>query len=687
MLKKIQKNWLKILISSFVFVCFFLFFFLRNHYYVPADLVINANFPTNAETVLSWDSGRGFNRNEVLPITLNAEDTQSTSKTINLPQLGLKQIKLQRKNTEDNIQIDSLIIKFSNKEETLSFTKDNDNLFLAQIDPKSLQKNHPVLILVQILLALFLAWLAFEFLGLKTRYRRKNWAALFKYIFLEEKHWVFWLMFLGALIVFSFWLLGQWPGAVSPDSLYQLFQTKTLILEDAHPYLHTFYMLFLMQFYDSFGSIAIFQILATAALGSYVFYFVNKNGLRWFLVLPFYLGFIFSIPIGLFNVVIWKDVPFSVLVAFWGFYLFYLGFQKSLGAPVKLSLKKIIVLSFLFILMTLIRHNGPLYLIVLPLIILWGNLMAHKDFLKFILISLVLFVSFNYLVPYVLKVTKWSSKVTSISWKINPMADVYLSQGYITDDPAYDKQIIEKIIKIDDMKKNYNPNYGGNLILGTQFDNLKDEDIKAFNHLFYIRMLENLPTFIGERTHLFIALLSCRTVTWTNEFYFDTYKSYVYLWRSGTSLYMQYQPIKSFSDFQIKIIGVLEKVKPIVFDLIYPTLFLLVVLGLYKWLPISSRANFLLVSQLPVWFIFVISPDFRYLYSIYLYYFFAFPLLLLEIFHNRQKNPKSLINKKIIFNFLIIFLIIVFLIPYICGGIITYFIAGSLIKQYFSILI
>lgn len=684
MIKTKRKNLLNILAIFLVFIGFFLFFFLRNHYYVPADLVISGNFPLETEALLSWDSGNSFNRNEVLPITF---DPETASKTVQLPQLGLKEIKISPKDSSTSLKIDSLEIKYADREEILSVQKPSDNTYYSQINPINLQKTHPLLVVIQVLLSLAVTWVVYEIIGLKKRFKKKNWLSTIKFIIYEEKHWVFWLMFLGALIVFSFWLLGQWPGAGSPDSFYQLFQTKSLVLEDSHPYLHTLYMLFLMQFYDSFGSIAIFQILVTAALGSYVFYFVYKNGLRWFLVLPFCLGFIFSIPIGLFNVVIWKDVPFSILVAFWGFYLFYLGFQKSLGVEVKLSLKKIIVLSFLFILMTLIRHNGPLYLVVLPLIILWGNLMARKDFLKFILISLVLFVSFNYLVPYVLNVTKWSSKVTSVAWKVNPMANMYLSKGYLTDDPAYDKQVIEKIMTIDYMEKNYNPNYGGNLVLGTQFDKLTNEDIKAFNHLFYIRMVENLPTFLGERTHLFMALLSCKTVTWTNEFYFDTYKSYIYLWRSGTSLYMQYKPIQSFSDIQLKIIGILEKVKPVVFDLIYPTLFLLIVLALYKWLPISSRANFLLVSQLPVWFIFVIAPDFRYLYSIYLYYFFAFPLLCLEIIHNRQKNPKSLLNKKLVFNILIAFLMLVFIIPYICGGIITYFVAGPLIKQYLNILI
>jgi len=100
--------------------------------------------------------------------------------------------------------------------------------FLANTPTKKLIKIRPLLMTVQILLALLLAWLVFELLTLKKRFKKPTWKETFKYIFISEKHWLFWLMTLISVAVFSFWLLGQWPGSASPDSFYQLYQTNHL---------------------------------------------------------------------------------------------------------------------------------------------------------------------------------------------------------------------------------------------------------------------------------------------------------------------------------------------------------------------------------------------------------------------------------------------------------------------------
>ena len=38
------------------------------------------------------------------------------------------------------------------------------------------------------------------------------------------------------------------------------------------------------------------------------------------IVLPFYFLFITSIPIGLYTITLWKDIPFALLVVFWAFW-------------------------------------------------------------------------------------------------------------------------------------------------------------------------------------------------------------------------------------------------------------------------------------------------------------------------------------------------------------------------------
>lgn len=672
---KFKNNLPKIMPIFFVFIGFFLFFFLRNHYYLPATLEIRGNFTQKTEAVLSWDSGRGFNQNEVLPVVFEA---QTTSKTIELPQLGIRGLKLTNKDPNVNLDISFLLVKSENGEQILSLDKP-DEVISAKVNHRQLVNIQPFLVVMQILLALLISWLVFELLNLKYRFRKPNWQSTFKSIFLEEKRWTFWLMSFVSILIFSFWLLGQWPGAVSPDSFYQLYQTKSLVLNNAHPYLHTLYLLTLMQFYDSFGAVAIFQLLATSFLGSYIFYFVIRNGLKFYLILPFFLAFVFSIPIGLFNIIIWKDVPFSLLVLFWGFYLFYLGYQKKKGIKTDFSFKKIAILAFLFILTVLIRHNGFLYLLVLPLILLLGQLMPRKILIKFFLVSAIFFLIFKSLLPNVLGVQNYTSNFSSLIWKINPLVNLISSKSYISDNLQKDKEIVEKIVAPDNIQKYFYSSSPWDVIAYTSFANLKEEDVKEFNQLFYKRVLSNLPIFLAERTERFFTLLSPRVSAWGNDYQNpDSLKSYIYLWRSGTSLYIQFTPVVKLMDFQAKLLILLSRFEPIIYDLLYPTLFLLVILLLYKWLPLSSRANFFILSQLPFWFVFTLFPEFRYLYFIYLYYFFAFPLLILEITLNRDLASKSILKNPRIFNFLLVMIYLFFIIPYIVGGVLIYHYWGSI---------
>lgn len=667
--KKYRHNIYKILISVIVFIGFFLFFFLRNHYYIPGTLEIKGDFKSRQEAVLSWDSGNGFNQNEVLPIIF---EEKTTNKTIELPQLGIKELKITNTESNKNLNIDSLVIRSENGEQNLSFDRQSNPL-LAKVATHQLEKTRPLLILIQIFLSLLLAWLTYEILSLKKKFQKKNWLLTFKYIFFEEKHWTFWVMALISSAVFSFWLLGQWPGAASPDTFYQLYQTKILVFNNAHPYLHTIYMLILMQFYDSFATIAIFQLLVTSLLLSYIFYFSIKNGLKFYLILPFFFAFVLSIPIGLFNIIVWKDVPFSLLVFFFGFFLFYLGYEKNKGTPVEFNFKKIVILAFLFILMVLMRHNGFVFLFVLPLILFVAKLMTKGTLAKFVLVSAIFFLIFKLLLPGIIGVKNYTSDFSSLVWKVNPLVNLVYSRSYISNNSKADQEIVEKIVGVDNIQKHFYSPSSWDVAAYTSLTNLQEEDVKKFNQLFYKSILLNLPIFLSERTEKFFTLLSPRVNVWANDYLNPDYlKSYIYQWRSGTAFYIQFSPVEEFKDIQVKSLNFLSGFRPIVFDLLYPTLVLLIILLFYKWLPISAFSSLFFLSQIPFWFIMTISPEFRYLYFIYLYYFVVFPLLILEVNLSRQKVKKSVIKSSKTYNFFFLAIYLIFLLPYLTGGVIIY---------------
>ena len=92
---------------------------------------------------------------------------------------------------------------------------------------------------------------------------------------------VFWLMFFGAVCAFSIWLIAYWPGNMTTDSIdiWRIAQIPGGIKND-HPFVNMVYYKFLQQIWNHIAVVGIFQILATAVLGAYIFYFIYKNKLR-----------------------------------------------------------------------------------------------------------------------------------------------------------------------------------------------------------------------------------------------------------------------------------------------------------------------------------------------------------------------------------------------------------------------
>ncbi|MGA2666505.1 MAG: hypothetical protein ABSE91_00235 [Patescibacteria group bacterium] len=652
-----------LLIAFVFFVGFFLFFFLRNHYFGPSYINLDGNFPAGTTFQISWDAGRGYNEIEKRSISIK-ESTLDVD--FLLPQLPLKSVKVISNGQKVNLESGKIVILKSGTSIPFEI---KSNVASAQIDPRKLESPRILLLLVQIMLAILIGWPAYELLVFKSRLGL-NWKNFIKYIFFENQRWVFWAMFFIACAVFSFWLLGQWPGAATSDSFNQLIQTKTFEITNAFPYLSTLYLMALMQFHDSFAAVSVFQILATSALASYIFYFVYKNGIKFYLILPFYLLFIFSIPIGLLNITIWKDIPFSLLVVFWGFYLFYLGYRQKLGIKTNFSFKKIFILSLLFILVVLIRHNGYLYLLVLPLVIVWGRLMSKKTFITFAIVSLIFLIFFKFVIPAVFNIPRWSKVESNLAWKFHPMAALILSNKYISDNPTGDRAIVDKVIGLKNIEEYYDPNNGAPLS-GTLNLQLNQSDINQFNKMFYQRIWQNLPLFLAERTRLFTTMLDSNypneALTWVNHYWSNPgIQSYLWDWNGGTGLYIKFNPVKKFFTIQQKIIAFISPIRPAIFNLLYPVIFLTIIFLLYRWVPLSARSSFFILAQLPFWFIFVISPLFRYLYFIYFYYFFAGPLLLLEL---NFKKPSRYVFYVTYAAFIVPFLIAGVLIIFrYCGG-------------------
>ncbi len=191
-----------------------------------------------------------------------------------------------------------------------------------------------------------------------------------KDIFVNERRYLFWLMLAGASVVFAFWHIAFWPGVTSNDSLevWRAAQIPGTYLGD-HPPLNVIFYLFLSLFWNHVAVVPLFQNLCTALLTAYILFSLFRRGLPLGWLMVCYLAVVTSIPVGLYTIVLWKDVPYALISVLLGFELARLYDDKRRGG-VSVTWKKWLYLSSLTVALIGFRHNGILYLLIVPTVLL-----------------------------------------------------------------------------------------------------------------------------------------------------------------------------------------------------------------------------------------------------------------------------------------------------------------------------
>ncbi|MGD1151727.1 MAG: hypothetical protein ABR911_02445 [Syntrophales bacterium] len=281
---------------------------------------------------------------------------------VNLPRYDLPRLQIASVEALQTFRLESVRISSANGDITLPLRADGllFNIGFSDFPRNTRQYFHPLHFLQQILFAILSAFITlFLFRFVRIRGGIKN-------VLVEKKRYLFWLMFLGGILAFGAWLLVYWPGHFTSDSVHIWWAAKQpgYFLHD-HPVMNVLYYRFLQQFWDHFAMVGVVQIVFTSLLGSYIFYWFHKKGVPLYVIVPFYLLFITSIPIGLYTITLWKDIPFALLVVFWAFWFVKLVFEKKEGG-VRHSRREIIILSLLLIAMGLFRYNGIVYFVIVP---------------------------------------------------------------------------------------------------------------------------------------------------------------------------------------------------------------------------------------------------------------------------------------------------------------------------------
>ncbi len=432
------------------------------------------------------------------------------------------------------------------------------------------------------------------------------------------------LSFFGFLLITHLiWLLSFYPGVMSHDSIVQWNQSGTLHLNDTHPYIHTLYIYILRLLYDNPVSIVLFQIIFSVAIFASIFNFFYEKGLKKTSVLLAFLYFI-SIPIGIYTITLWKDIPFSLALLGLSFFFFV-----KLGKSNKLSnwnFSDWLVFFLLSFVVIFFRHNGIIYLLFTPLFVFF-YFRGKRE--KFVIATFFIstFLVFSVILPNILNVTEkkfWSKDV----YIYHSMVGFYANEPdtYISNKS---KALLDSLVPKEVLLSNYTPVSWNPIYWGIKND-LDEELFDSVSFWYELKMdffknhlYANFPFFIKQRMEMFNAGLLGKETLLVSDI---PEKSDLHgLQRDFTGLNGKLRHLLERTSE--------EKLTFFIWNSLVPLLFLtfLLVWSLFrKFFPSQIYSLMLLISA-PFLFIFNVDGDWRYFYFYYLSFLVTIPILLYNL--------------------------------------------------------
>jgi len=211
----------------------------------------------------------------------------------------------------------------------------------------------------------------------------------------SSKRPAFWVFFISLFTVNFLFLLSFWPGLMSQDSLV-IWRAAGLpeIYLNSHPVLNMLFYMYLMGIWNNPAVVPLTQILFSSALSAFIFYWTYKKGVPILAIIPFFLMALMSIPVNLYNIALWKDIPFALLAVFWGF-VFTVLFHEKRDKGVMFTWWHWLILLSAYLGLCFFRHNGVVYIFVVPFFFILTGVFSWK---KSLAVSFIILLSIGALV-------------------------------------------------------------------------------------------------------------------------------------------------------------------------------------------------------------------------------------------------------------------------------------------------
>ncbi|KKQ94454.1 MAG: hypothetical protein UT66_C0017G0017 [candidate division CPR2 bacterium GW2011_GWC1_39_9] len=422
------------------------------------------------------------------------------------------------------------------------------------------------------------------------------------------------------------WLLAFWPGIMSLDSFVSWQQSSTGHYSNWHPYVYGIYFFILRQTYDSPAIIALFQIILFSLLTAWAFSkFVNLTSKRKRIIIySVYFFLIFSVPVSLYAITLWKDIVFSYLIIFWGLF-FYL---KILSKKQVDSYLLVSSLSLVLVFSATVRHNGIIFILFIPLLAYLSGIMDRKKTAYFFVLSFFVVVLLKTTVPSILGVNM-SKKVLDNSYKLQIISAI-VSSNYYLDRSPYPIDELNKLLPLKNMKQDYRCQTLDFALADKELNPQAFNDPefqKRFDAIFYSLAINNIPNVAADRMCIFTSMLTGQGIASQNLLEKDV----------NFSLFPDKLGLKADSKFPVMKYYLAKAVSQSLF-IPYSLFFWNMILSFSLFffaLIYSFRRNkaifyysIIIMLQVPFLFLTVTANDFRYYYFVYLGSFFLIPMIL-----------------------------------------------------------
>jgi hypothetical protein len=448
------------------------------------------------------------------------------------------------------------------------------------------------------------------------------------------------ILFAILIAVYSFWILGQWPAFPTNDTLDQLNQVISSRFDNINPFTHTLMLGALYQLDDGLGLVSIIQALLMAALASWTFSYLISAGANPKITYACFALFLVSPVVAIYNLEPWRDIVFSWLVVFWVVFIYVNLVEKArTGVQVEPSRTQYAGMALLLVLVCTVRHNGIVFLIVMPAVMFIARVWRRPVVLRFAALSLAGVALVNYALAGILRVHENTNYgFTQLTVIINPLVGILKNPDYKPDDPAAERAVLDKMWNIDELFKAYDPASALGALGATRRASLTGPEFQAIKQLFIKTVFHHPILFLDERSRMFARPLGFGSWGWMSNLHEPDRPNRLMPAEHFESLFhIHYQPIVgAFSRLQAPILRSVSQSRGfpqelfIYFTAFVPLVLLILVCVLFRWFAITAIASTVILLQLITLFFTVLSSDFRYVYFLYLYGFIVVPMLLAE---------------------------------------------------------